>query len=271
MTAGSAASRRVLARTPVAPLPASSPTRPVGITGRTSAPPDSSLPEVCSFQLPKVCSFRLPLTSEKRWQSDHKSVTPCHSDGIGPAARSRRGVTSGSGVRYEWRFDAGLASLEPTRFSRRPKSWRAAGWLNLITTRRLANGISRCLRKCNRATVESALAGPPDVGSFGGPDLLPIRVQRRVVVTTTWAIDPLRKCRGWGSNPHGDCSPQNFKSCASASFATSAYVATLCNQLLTRFGRLPELAPGRESVPKVCSKLPKRPSPSTRSASSTIS
>ena len=63
MTAGSAASRRVLARTPVAPLPASSPTRPVGITGRTSAPPDSSLPEVCSFQLPKVCSFRLPLTS----------------------------------------------------------------------------------------------------------------------------------------------------------------------------------------------------------------
>ena len=62
MTAGSAASRRVLARTPVAPLPASSPTRPVGITGRTSAPPDSSLPYVCSFQLPKVCSFRLPLT-----------------------------------------------------------------------------------------------------------------------------------------------------------------------------------------------------------------
>ena len=62
MTAGSAASRRVLARTPVAPLPASSPTRPVGINGRTSAPPDSSLPDVCSFQLPKVCSFRLPLT-----------------------------------------------------------------------------------------------------------------------------------------------------------------------------------------------------------------
>ena len=62
MTAGCAASRRVLARTPVAPLPASSPTRPVGINGRTSAPPDSSLPDVCSFQLPKVCSFRLPLT-----------------------------------------------------------------------------------------------------------------------------------------------------------------------------------------------------------------
>ena len=44
MTAGPAASRRV------------------GINGRTSPPPDSSLPEVCSFQLPKVCSFRLPLT-----------------------------------------------------------------------------------------------------------------------------------------------------------------------------------------------------------------
>ena len=63
VTAGPAASRRVLARTPVAPLPASSPTRPVGINGRTSAPPDSSLPDVCSFQLPKVCSFRLPLTT----------------------------------------------------------------------------------------------------------------------------------------------------------------------------------------------------------------
>ena len=46
MTAGPAASRRV------------------GINGRTSPPPDSSLPEVCSFQLPKVCSFRLPLTHE---------------------------------------------------------------------------------------------------------------------------------------------------------------------------------------------------------------
>ena len=33
-----------------------------------------------------------------------------------------------------------------------------------------------------------------------------------------------RKCRGWGSNPHGACAPQDFKSCASASFATSACV-----------------------------------------------
>ena len=62
MTAGSAASRRVLARTPVAPLPASSPTRPTGITGRMSAPPETSSPEVCSFWLPQMCGFRLPLT-----------------------------------------------------------------------------------------------------------------------------------------------------------------------------------------------------------------
>ena len=62
MTAGCAASRRVLARTPVAPLPASSPTRPTGITGRMSAPPETSSPEVCSFQLPQMCGFRLPLT-----------------------------------------------------------------------------------------------------------------------------------------------------------------------------------------------------------------
>ena len=62
MTAGCAASRRVLARTPVAPLPASSPKRPTDINGRTSAPPEMYLPDVCSFQLPKVCSFRLPLT-----------------------------------------------------------------------------------------------------------------------------------------------------------------------------------------------------------------
>ena len=63
MTAGCAASRRVLARTPVAPLPASSPKRPTSINGRTSAPPEMYLPEACSFQFPKVCSFRLPLTA----------------------------------------------------------------------------------------------------------------------------------------------------------------------------------------------------------------
>ena len=63
MTAGCAASRRVLARTPVAPLPASSPKRPTSINGRTSAPPEMYLPEVCSFRLPQMCGFRLPLTS----------------------------------------------------------------------------------------------------------------------------------------------------------------------------------------------------------------
>ena len=62
MTAGSAASRRVLGWTPVAPLPASSPTRPTGITGRMSAPPETSSPGVCSFRLPQMCGFRLPLT-----------------------------------------------------------------------------------------------------------------------------------------------------------------------------------------------------------------
>ena len=62
MTAGSEALRRVLARTPVAPLPASSPTRPTGITGRMSAPPETSSPGVCSVRLPQMCGFRLPLT-----------------------------------------------------------------------------------------------------------------------------------------------------------------------------------------------------------------
>ena len=63
MTASSAASRRVLTRTPVAPLPASSPTRPTGITGRMSASPETSSPEVCSFRLPQMRGFRLPLTA----------------------------------------------------------------------------------------------------------------------------------------------------------------------------------------------------------------
>ena len=70
MTAGSAASRRVLARTPVAPLPASSPTRPTGITGRMSAPPETSSPEVCSFRLPQMCGFRLPLTLADDFQQE---------------------------------------------------------------------------------------------------------------------------------------------------------------------------------------------------------
>ena len=63
MTAGSAASRRVLARTPVAPLPASSPTRPTGITGRMSAPPETSSPGVCSFRLPLTAPTGRPAGS----------------------------------------------------------------------------------------------------------------------------------------------------------------------------------------------------------------
>ena len=84
MTAGSEASRRVLARTPVAPLPASSPKRPTGITGRMSAPPETSSPGVCSFRLPQMCGFRLPLTAGARM------VPP----GAGNEARGdgRRGV-----------------------------------------------------------------------------------------------------------------------------------------------------------------------------------
>jgi len=61
MRAGRAASARVSGRTPLAPLPASSPKRLDGINGKTSAEPGTSPSEVCSFQLPKVCSFRLLL------------------------------------------------------------------------------------------------------------------------------------------------------------------------------------------------------------------
>ena len=76
MTAGSAASRRVLGWTPVAPLPASSPTRPTGITGRMSAPPETSSPGVCSFRLPQMCGFRLPLTSYRTWDAGRRATPP---------------------------------------------------------------------------------------------------------------------------------------------------------------------------------------------------
>ena len=33
------------------------------LTGARTDPPETSSPEVCSFQLPEVCSFRLPLTN----------------------------------------------------------------------------------------------------------------------------------------------------------------------------------------------------------------
>ena len=77
MTAGSEASRRVLARTPVAPLPASSPTRPTGITGRMSAPAETSSPEVCSFRLPQMCGFRLPLTTPGATSTASGLVSRC--------------------------------------------------------------------------------------------------------------------------------------------------------------------------------------------------
>ena len=48
---GAVAAGRVSAWTPVAPLPASSPKRTAGINGRTSDPPATSSPEVCSFRL----------------------------------------------------------------------------------------------------------------------------------------------------------------------------------------------------------------------------
>ena len=37
---------------PAAPLPASAPKHPLDINGRTSAPPETSSPVVCSFRLP---------------------------------------------------------------------------------------------------------------------------------------------------------------------------------------------------------------------------
>ena len=84
MTAGPAASRRV------------------GINGRTSPPPDSSLPEVCSFQLPKVCSFRLPLT-------DPSDPAPYLSLGVSYEGLDRRSDAVGAYRRY-----LDLAPASPT-------------------------------------------------------------------------------------------------------------------------------------------------------------
>ena len=52
LTANPAATRRGSVRPPVAPLPASAPTPPLDINGRTSAPTAMSAPEVWSFRLP---------------------------------------------------------------------------------------------------------------------------------------------------------------------------------------------------------------------------
>ena len=65
MTAGPAASRRVLARTPVAPLPASGPTRPTGINGRTSAPPEMYLPEVWQVSVAKSVQFSVAIDTRR--------------------------------------------------------------------------------------------------------------------------------------------------------------------------------------------------------------
>ena len=109
MTAGSAASRRVLARTPVAPLPASSSTRPTGITGRMSAPPETSSPEVCSFRLPQMCGFRLPLTLHIRSGGRHSQ-----GDGAGATGtRGDRGLTTPSiGRRSVGEADVRVSSTE---------------------------------------------------------------------------------------------------------------------------------------------------------------
>ena len=92
MTAGSEASRRVLARTPVAPLPASSPTRPTGITGRMSAPPETSSPGVCSFSVATNVRFSVAIDTEHlasdgakpqvlRWYRRAKATTRGGKDG----------------------------------------------------------------------------------------------------------------------------------------------------------------------------------------------
>ena len=123
MTAGSAASRRVLARTPVAPLPASSPTRPTGITGRMSAPPETSSPGVCSFRLPQMCGFRLPLTrvlcapgfpptdamADRRMRCRHRLTV--HPDLLSQASR-HSGLRVGERDRF--RADAALPTPHPT-------------------------------------------------------------------------------------------------------------------------------------------------------------
>ena len=61
MTAGPAASRRVLARTPVAPLPASSPTRPVGINGRTSRSARQLSPRRVQLSVAKSVQFSVAI------------------------------------------------------------------------------------------------------------------------------------------------------------------------------------------------------------------
>ena len=73
VTAGSAASRRVLARTPVAPLPASSPTRPTGITGRMSAPAETSSPKSVQFSVATNVRFSVAIdTGQGAWPAKRR-------------------------------------------------------------------------------------------------------------------------------------------------------------------------------------------------------
>ena len=65
MTDSTAASQGVLGWTQGAELPESSPKRPTGITGRTSALTVTSLSEVCSFQLPKGVQFSIAIDSRR--------------------------------------------------------------------------------------------------------------------------------------------------------------------------------------------------------------
>ena len=71
-------------------------------------------------------------------------------------------------------------------------------------------------------------------------------------------------CRGWESNPHDPFGSQDFKSCASASFATPAYCSV--NNLLRR--RLANSVPGTSRGPRTdqergLSRIGRRDSPTT--------
>ena len=102
MTAGCAASRRVLARTPVAPLPASSPKRPTGINERTSAQPEMYLPE--------VCSFRLPLTTGRVRNLGRGSCRDADHTASDLSRSATGGDTSGRRVTGAQSYDLGAVS-----------------------------------------------------------------------------------------------------------------------------------------------------------------
>ena len=177
MTAGSAASRRVLGWTPVAPLPASSPTRPTGITGRMSAPPETSSPGVCSFRLPQMCGFRLPLTPRARHQPLrrpqvlHRTRTPLPSSPPHPLA-------SGQVVRSAPCGPLALI-VEGTRRRRRAST----------TVRSGRSG------KINSAGT-NAQRGRPESGQLSGK--LP-RVQRRLARCPPRALTRWCVARGGGA------------------------------------------------------------------------